>query len=150
MELTEAWFQRIIDEEVDGVELVLLEESGSRRRRIVRLYIDHPAGVTHELCARISGAVGRALDEADAFDGAYSLEVSSPGIERPLRKRAHFEAHTGKKVYVKTTVPVDGSKVWEGMLLEVGKDEIVLRGAGGDVRISLGEIGSARLIYDFK
>ena len=150
MELTETWFQRTIDEEVEGVELVLLEERGSRRRRIVRLCIDHPEGVTHELCARISGAVGRALDEADVFDGAYSLEVSSPGIERPLRKRGHFEAQIGKKVYVKTIVPVGGSKVWEGTLVEVGEEEIVLRGAGGDVRIPLAGIGSAHLIYDFK
>jgi ribosome maturation factor RimP len=149
VELTEGWFQRVIDQEVEGVELVVLEEAGSRRQRILRLYVDHPDGVTHGLCARVSGAVGRALDEIDAFDGAYVLEVSSPGIERPLRKRRHFEAQLGKKVYVKTRVPVEGSKVWQGMLLEVGEDEIVVREAGRDARIPLGEIGSAHLIYEF-
>ena len=149
MELTEAWFQLIIDAEVEGVELVLLEEAGSRRSRILRLYIDHPGGVTHDLCARISAAVGRGLDEADAFDGTYSLEVSSPGIERPLRKRVHFEAQVGKKVYVKTSMPVHGSKVWQGTLVEVGEDEIVVREAGREARIPVGEIGSAHLIYEF-
>ena len=149
MELTEAWVQQVIDREIEDVELVILEEAGSRRQKIVRLYIDHPAGVTHDLCARVSGVVGRALDEADAFQGAYSLEVSSPGIERPLRKRSHFEAQLGKRIYVKTRVPVEGSKIWQGTLLEVGTDEIVVQEAGREARIPLGEVASAHLIYEF-
>lgn len=147
--LTEAWVQQVIDREIEGVELVILEEAGSRRQKILRLYIDHPAGVTHDLCARVSGVVGRALDEADAFEGAYSLEVSSPGIERPLRKRSHFEAQLGKRIYVKTRVPVEGSKIWQGTLLEVGTDEIVVQEAGREARIPLGEVASAHLIYEF-
>jgi len=149
VELTEAWVQQVIDREIEDVELVILEEAGSRRQKILRLYIDHPAGVTHDLCARVSGVVGRALDEADVFEGAYSLEVSSPGIERPLRKRSHFEAQLGKRIYVKTRVPVEGSKIWQGTLLEVGTDEIVLQEAGREARIPLGEVASAHLIYEF-
>jgi ribosome maturation factor RimP len=149
VELTEAWVQQVIDREIEDVELVILDEAGSRRQKIVRLYIDHPAGVTHDLCARVSGVVGRALDEADAFEGAYSLEVSSPGIERPLRKRSHFEAQLGKRVYVKTRVPVEGSKIWQGTLLEVGTDEIVVQEAGREARIPLGEVANAHLIYEF-
>ena len=148
--LSEEWFQRIIDQEVEGVELVLLEEVGGRRYKTLRLYIDHPGGVTHELCSRVSGAVGRALDEADAVEGAYTLEVSSLGIERPLRKRSHFEAQVGKKVYVKTRLPVEGSKVWQGFLLEVGTESIVVQEAGREARIPLGEILSAHLIYEFR
>jgi ribosome maturation factor RimP len=148
--LSEAWLQQIIDREVEGVELVVLEEVGSRRQKTLRLYIDHPGGVTHELCSLVSGAVGRALDEAGAIEGEYDLEVSSPGIERPLRKRHHFEAQVGKKVYVKTRTPVEGSKVWQGILLEVGADEIVVQEAGREARIPLGEISSAHLIYEFK
>jgi len=148
--LSESWIQEIIDREIEGAELVLLEEAGSRRRRIVRLYIDSPGGVTHELCARVSGVVGEALDAADAFDGPYELEVSSPGLERPLRKRSHFEAEVGNKVYVKAKIPIEGSKVWQGTLLEVGADEVVIDEAGRVARIPLGEIGSAHLIYDFR
>jgi len=148
--LSEAWLQEIIDREVEGVELVLLVEVGSRRQRIIRLYIDHQGGVTHELCGRVSGAVGRVLDEVDTIEGAYILEVSSPGLERPRRKRSHFEAQMGKKVYVKTRVPVEGTKVWQGILAEVGPDEIVVKDAGREARIPLGEIGSAHLIYEFK
>jgi ribosome maturation factor RimP len=132
------------------VELVVLEEVGSRRQKVLRLFIDHPSGVSHELCSQVSGAVGRALDEEDTIEGAYTLEVSSPGLERPLRKRSHFEAQIGKKVYVKTHVPVEGEKVWQGVLLEVDVDAIVVEDAGRRARIQLGEIGSAHLIYEFK
>jgi ribosome maturation factor RimP len=147
--LTEEWFQQVVDQEVEDVELVLLEEAGNRRQKIVRLYIDHPGGVNHDLCARVSAAVGRALDEVDAFEGAYTLEVSSPGIERPLKKRGHFEAQIGKKVYVKTRLPVEGSKVWQGILCEVTEDSVVVEEAGRAVRIPFEEITSAHLMYEF-
>ena len=148
--LTEEWFQQVIDREVEDVELVLLEEAGNRRNRIIRLYIDHPGGVNHDLCARVSGAVGRALDEVDAFEGAYTLEVSSPGIERPLQKRSHFEAQLGKKVYVKTRQPIGGSKVWQGLLQEVADDAVVIEEAGRVARIPWEEIASAHLMYEFR
>ena len=149
MALTEEWFQRVIDREVDDVELVVLEEAGNRRNKILRLYIDRPGGVNHDLCAKVSAAVGKALDEVDAFEGAYTLEVSSPGIERPLRRRSHFEAQIGKKVYIKTREPVDGSKVWQGLLLEVVGGAVVIEEAGREARIPLEEISSAHLMYEF-
>lgn len=149
MALTEEWFQQIIDREVEDVELVLLEEAGNRRNKILRLYIDRLGGVNHDLCAKVSAAVGSGLDEMDAFEGAYTLEVSSPGIERPLRKRGHFEAQIGKKVYIKTQEPVEGSKVWQGILLAVVDDAVVVEEAGREARIPLGEIASAHLMYEF-
>jgi ribosome maturation factor RimP len=148
--LTEGWFQEIIGREVEGVELVVFEEVGNRRHRVLRLYIDHPDGVTHDLCARVSGAVGAALEAADLIEGAYTLEVSSPGIERPLRKRSHFEAQVGRQVYVKTKTPVEGSKVWQGVLLEVAEEAILVREPGREARIPLGEIASAHLVYEFR
>ncbi|OFW60604.1 MAG: hypothetical protein A2133_11770 [Actinobacteria bacterium RBG_16_64_13] len=148
--MSEAWVQQIIDREVEGVELVVLEEVGGKRQKTLRLFIDHMGGVTHDLCSRVSGAVGRALDEEDVFEGAYALEVSSPGLERPLRKRSHFEAQVGKKVYVKARVPIEGAKVWQGTLLRVETDGIVVEDAGRQAVIPLGEIGNAHLIYEFK
>jgi ribosome maturation factor RimP len=148
--LTEEWFQQVIDREVEEVELVLLEEAGNRRNKILRLYIDRPGGVNHDLCAKVSAAVGKALDEVDAYEGAYTLEVSSPGIERPLRKRSHFEAQIGRRVYIKTREPVQGSKVWQGILLEVGQDAVVVEEAGREARILLEEIASAHLMYEFQ
>jgi ribosome maturation factor RimP len=150
VELTEEWFQQVIGREVEGAELVLLEEAGNRRQKILRLYIDHPAGVNHDLCARVSVAVGDALDEVDAFEGAYTLEVSSPGLERPLRKRAHFEAQIGNKVYVKTRLPIEGSKVWQGLLMESSEDSVVVEEAGRLARIPFEEITSAHVIFEFR
>ena len=97
MKLTEKWVQEVIDRHVENVELVALEDVGNRRHRVVRLFIDHPAGVSHDLCARVSGFMGAALDEAGSFDGPYTLEVSSPGLERPLTKPAHFPAQVGRE-----------------------------------------------------
>lgn len=148
--LTEDWYQQVIDREVGDVELVLLEEAGDRRNKILRLYIDHLGGVNHDLCAKVSAAVGKALDEVGAFEGAYTLEVSSPGLERPLRKRSHFETQIGKKVYVKTRQPVEESKVWQGILLEVVDDAVVVREAGREARIPLEEITSAHLMYEIE
>jgi ribosome maturation factor RimP len=150
MRPTDEWLQQIIDQEVGGVEVVLLEQVGNARQRTVRLFVDHPEGVTHDLCGRVSEAVGKALDEVDAYGGPYTLEVSSPGLERPLRKLSHFEVQVGKKVYVKTRVPVEGSKVWQGTLLEVAGDEVVVEEAGRQARIPFDEISGAHLIYEFK
>jgi ribosome maturation factor RimP len=147
--LSEPWVQQVIDREVEAVELVVLEELGNRRQKIVRLFIDHPGGVTHELCSCVSRVVGEALDEAGTFEDGYTLEVSSPGLERPLKKRSHFEAQAGKKVYVKTKVPIEGAKVWQGILLEVGAEAIVVTDAGREAKIPLAEIASAHLIYEF-
>jgi ribosome maturation factor RimP len=150
VELTDAWFQEVIDREVGDVELVMAQVAGGRRQRIVRLFIDHPGGITHDLCARVSAVVGQALEDRNAIDGPYTLEVSSPGIERPLRKRSHFEAQLGKTVYVKTRVPIEGRKVWEGVLREVGPEDIEIEEAGVAARIPLGEISDAHLKYEFR
>ena len=150
MALTEAWLQGVIDREVEGVELVMLEQTGGRGQKVVRLYIDREGGVTHDLCGVVSEAVGRALDETDTFRGPYTLEVSSPGLERPLRKREHFEAQVGKKIYVKTRVAVEGAKVWQGVLMEVLPDAVLVDGGAKRAEIPLGDITSARLIYEFK
>jgi ribosome maturation factor RimP len=146
MALSESWLQQAIDRGVEGVELVMLEQAGGNKQRVVRLYIDHAAGVTHELCGRV---VGMALDEEGTFNGPYLLEVSSPGLERPLRKREHFESQVGKKVYVKTRVPVEGAKVWQGRLVEVTPETVVIEDGAKQARIQLSDISSAHLIFEF-
>jgi ribosome maturation factor RimP len=149
MALSEVWLQQIIDREVEGVELVLLEQAGGKGQKVVRLLVDHASGVTHELCGRVSEAVSVALDDNEQFGGPYTLEVSSPGLERPLRKKEHFEAQVGKKVYVKTRVPVEGTKVWQGRLVEVTPDAVLVEDEARRVTIRLSDISSAHLIYEF-
>jgi ribosome maturation factor RimP len=149
MKLTESWVQDAIESQIDGVELVALEEAGSRRMRVVRLYVDHPDGVTHELCARISAVVGEALDRVEWTESPYTLEVSSPGLDRPLRKPDHFRAQVGKKVYVKTFVPVSGRKVWRGSLREVLDGAVVVREGEEEATIAFEQITQAHVIYEF-
>ncbi|GAB4246931.1 MAG: ribosome maturation factor RimP [Thermoleophilia bacterium] len=149
MKLTEDWVQEVLDRELGDVELVLLEQAGSARRRIVRLFVDHPEGVTHELCARVSGVVGRELDEAGFSEGPYTLEVSSPGVERPLRRRSHFEQQLGEQVLVKTYAPVEGRKSWQGLLQEVQDEAVVLEADGLSVAIEFENIAKANLVFEF-
>lgn len=150
MKLNETWVQEVIDQNVESVELVALEDSGNRRQRVLRLFIDHPQGVSHELCANVSSFVGSAIDEVGSIDGPYTLEVSSPGLERPLTKPAHFRAQLGKKVEVRTRVAVEGRSVWRGTLREVREGEIEIADGGRPVVIALSGIATAHLVYEFE
>ena len=149
MKLDEAWVQAVLDEGFDEVELVALEDVGNRRSRVVRLFIDHPAGVTHELCARVSTAVAAALDARGFGEGPYSLEVSSPGVDRPLTKPAHFAAQVGNRVNVRTRRPVGGRGTWKGRLRRVDAAGIVVADGEGEVVITFDEILKAHLVYEF-
>ena len=149
MKLTESWVEDVIESQVDGVELIALEEAGSRKMKVLRLYVDHPDGVTHELCARVSAVVGEALDRAEWTESPYTLEVSSPGLDRPLRKPDHYRAQVGKKVYVKTFAPVAGRKVWRGVLLEVLDDAITVREGAEEATIAFDQVTQAHVIYEF-
>jgi ribosome maturation factor RimP len=150
VKLTEQWVEEQMAGQVEDVEVVDLEETGSRAHRIVRLFIDCPGGVTHELCARVSEVVGAALDEAGYAEGPYSLEVSSPGLERVLKKRAHFEAQVGREVYVKTFAPVAGHKVWRGILREVREHSVVVVEDKIEAEIELSNVARAHLIFAFE
>jgi len=104
-----------------GFELLLLEWLGSGKRRVLRLFLDSPKGITVEDCSRMSRIVGNALDAAEAaakagegdmilaslLDRPYTLEVSSPGVDRPLAKRRHFEQFVGSKLRLETLEPLE-------------------------------------------
>ena len=99
------------------IEIVEIELRGSGRARLLRVYIDKPGGVTHSDCETISERMGRLLDEQDAVPGAsYTLEVSSPGLERKLSKPRDFERVVGQKIRVSVREPVDGQTHFDGKL----------------------------------
>lgn len=150
MKLTEPWVQQVIDSEFDDVELVALENAGNQRRRIVRLFVDRPGGVDHELLARVSQRVGVALDEARLAEGPYTLEVSSPGLDRPLTKPRHFAERVGEKVWVRTHAPVVGRKVWQGVLVQADETGIVVREGDEEARIAFDDVVKAHLVYEFE
>jgi ribosome maturation factor RimP len=150
VKLTESWVQSVIDDRFDDVELVTLEDVGNRRRRIIRLYVDVPGGVDHDLLTQVSHAVGAALDEARVAEGPYTLEVSSPGLERPLTKPRHFADRVGQKVWIRTAEPVAGKKVWQGVLRAADETGVLVTEGDEEVRIGFDNVAKAHLVYEFE
>jgi len=117
--------QRVTESE--GMELVEVEVKGSGGNRLVRISIDKPEGVTHADCELVSQQVGTILDVEDVMPGGhYTLEVSSPGLERKLIKERDFERFQGKKAKVWLRGPVEGRRFWEGTLSGCAEGEITL------------------------
>jgi ribosome maturation factor RimP len=99
-----------------GLELVEVEVKGGGNARFVRIAIDKPEGVTHADCGLVSEKVGAILDAEDMVPGHYTLEVSSPGVERKLFKPIDYQRFQGKKAKLTLRDPVDGRRTWEGTL----------------------------------
>jgi ribosome maturation factor RimP len=98
------------------LELVDIEFVKEGQSWFLRVFIDSDDGVDIEECAKVSEALSEKLDEADPISQNYFLEVSSPGAERPLKKKADFMKALGKNVYIKTYEPIEGNKEFEGEL----------------------------------
>jgi ribosome maturation factor RimP len=130
-----------------GMEVVLVEIKGDENRSVVRAYIDKPAGVTLDDCEKYSKRFSVALDVEDWITFSYVLEVSSPGINRPLVKKADFERFAGKEAKVKTRLPVDGQRNFKGKISGVRENSIELEIASGKrISIELMDIEKANLI----
>jgi ribosome maturation factor RimP len=128
-----------------GYELWELEYAPRGGGGLLRLYIDSPEGISLDDCERVSRAVSATLDAADPIPGHYTLEVSSPGLDRVLRTRAHFERFAGEQVRLEMSRPVEGRKRFTGLLAAVGEREITLEVDGGKVRLPMDDIHKARL-----
>jgi ribosome maturation factor RimP len=131
-----------------GYELVELEHAAGRASAVVRIFIDRPdapQGVGIDDCERVSHEVSALLDVEDPIPTAYTLEVSSPGADRVLRKRTHFDRFVGSRVFVELKEPRDGRKRYTGMLRVVQDEGIELEVDRQKVSVPFGEIGKARL-----
>jgi ribosome maturation factor RimP len=134
--------------EADGLELWDLVYRREAGRRLLRVTVFRPGGVDLETISRTSERLSRRLDlEGFSDDRAYDLEVSSPGLERTLRERRHFERSVGEQVKVKTVAPVEGRTVLEGALVSADADGIVVSSDGGEQRVRYGDIASARTVF---
>src|SRR3954451_24127297 len=108
-----------------GLELVHAEVAGPENKPIVRIFIDKPAGVTHEDCSEVSLHVGTILDVEDFIHAAYTLEVSSPGLERGLYKRADYERFSGHPAKMKVRQPINGQRNFRGRITGVEGDQVI-------------------------
>jgi ribosome maturation factor RimP len=132
-----------------GYELWELEYQPRRGEGFLRLYIDAEAGIDLEACEIVSRAVSAVLDERDPIPVEYTLEVSSPGMDRVLRTAAHFTRFVGERASVDMVLPVNGRRRFLGKLLAVSDTELTLEQDGLPVQLSLAGIGKARLAPDF-
>jgi len=134
-----------------GYELVLLEFSPHKGSAMVRLFIDAPGGITLGDCERVSREVEGVLDVEDPIPQNYRLEVSSPGLDRPLVKPAHYERFAGQVAKVQLIGPKAGRRKFQGVLKGLKDGQVVLETVdAGTVELKLDEIERARLVPDYE
>ncbi len=136
--------------EAAGLELWEVSFRKEEGRMVLRVTVDRDGGVDLETISETSERISRRLDlEGFSPDRAYSLEVSSPGLERPLREPRHFERSVGQTVKVKTAAPVGGRRVLEGALVSADAEAIVIASEGGELRVPYADVASARTVFDW-
>jgi ribosome maturation factor RimP len=134
----------------EGFELVEVEYRGSPNNRILRIFIDKPGGVTLADCESVSHQVGAIIDVEDVISERYTLEVSSPGLDRKLLKPQDYERFAGKKARIKLRHPMEGRSNFTGRLAGLDQGEALLDVEGGNrLRFPLDEVALARLVVEF-
>jgi ribosome maturation factor RimP len=143
---------RLLEPPIEALdyELVDLEFAREGRGGVLRIYIDRKAGepnagITVDDCASVSHAVSEILETQDPIKGHYTLEVSSPGFDRILRTRAHFDRFVGERVFAELKLPIDGRRRFVGTLKSVADDTIVVEVDGKAYSLPLDRIQKARL-----
>jgi ribosome maturation factor RimP len=132
-----------------GLELVHAEVAGPEGKPILRIYIDKPDGVTHEDCAEVSLHLGTVLDVEDFIHSAYTLEVSSPGLERGLYKREDYERFAGRMAKLKSRVAINGQRNFRGRIIGIEGDEVVFEDkTSGRVTVPFEQVVKANLEID--
>ncbi len=132
-----------------GYELVEIEYNPSTRHGVLRLYIDHEDGIQLDDCTEVSHQVSALLDVEDLIQGHYNLEVSSPGLDRPLTSIKDYQRFTGEIVKIKTGMAIDGRRNFKGRLCGVEGDEINIECDGQQFYLPLASIEKARLVPEF-
>lgn len=135
--------------EASGLELVGLTFRREARRRVLRVTVDRPGGVDLDTIAELSERLSRRLDLQGFEPGPYTLEVSSPGVERPLREPRDFLRRVGEKVRVRTARPVGGSRTHTGVLVEADEEGVRIATEGGERTVRYADITSARTVFEW-
>jgi len=130
----------------EGMELIHVEFQRESGGRILRLYIDKPGGVNVDDCATVSSQLGDILDIKLDTEFPYTLEVSSPGIDRPLSRISDFEKFTGNTAKIRTAYPINNQKNFKGVLRGVLDDNIALQTDTETVMIPFRDITKAKLV----
>jgi ribosome maturation factor RimP len=132
-----------------GMEVILVEIKGEGNRSVVRAFIDQPAGISLDDCERFSRRLSVSLDVEDWIPYSYILEVSSPGVNRPLVKEVDFRRFCGSNIKVRTRIPLEGQRNFKGKIACVAEGRLELEVAPGNkMGIALTDIEKANLVAD--
>lgn len=144
-------FDYIQKQERTNLELVDVEFVKEGKNRFLRVYIDKEGGVSLDDCEQISRALNNRLDKLDPIEEAYMLEVSSAGIERPLKKLEDFERFKGKLVQIKLYFPINSTKIIEGESLGVINEEINVKDLNSQevIKLTIDKVASAKILFRF-
>jgi ribosome maturation factor RimP len=133
-----------------GYELVGVEyRSGEKGGSLVRVYIDHADGINVDDCAKASHQISGVLDVEDPIRENYNLEVSSPGLDRPLFSPEHYERYQGSQVKVKLRTKLAGRRRFQGLLVGISEGQVLVNVDGEEYALPLEQIDSARLVPEF-
>ena len=132
-----------------GFEMVGVEFVRAGKHSTLRIYIDHPEGITVDHCADVSHQVSAVLDVEDPISTEYNLEVSSPGMDRPLFKDAHYQACIGEVVSVRLRVPMDNRRNFKGELISCEAGNITVNVDGQDFVLAVANIEKGNLVPSF-
>ena len=133
-----------------GYEFVGSEIVGQGKHAVLRIYIDSENGITIDDCSKVSYQVSAMLDVEDPIRGEYDLEVSSPGIDRPLFELSHFKKFIGNRVKVRVCAPIHNRRKFDGVLLRVEGDDIHLLVDAEEIVLPFSDIEKANVIADLR
>ena len=131
--------------QAEGVEIVTLEIVGAKKAPTIRVFIDTDHGVGFDELASAQSWINEIMDEIDPFPGAYTLEVSSPGIDRPLRTPEHFERFAGERAVIKTQGQIEGRSSFSGTISEADEERVKIDCDGTVYEIPYAQVKRANL-----
>lgn len=135
--------------EETGKSLLGVEFISAGNNSILRLFIDHENGINVDDCAEVSRQVGAVLDVEDPISSEYNLEVSSPGVDRPLFELAHFQEVIGETVNLKLSMPLNGRRKFKGPLVGIENDTLIVEVDGIDYELVISNVDKANLVAKF-
>ena len=133
-----------------GYEFVGLEYNSNPKQSLLRIYIDRETGVGIEDCEIVSRETAALLDVKDPIRSQYNLEVSSPGLDRPLFTPAHYNEFAGHKAQINLFAPQDGRRKFSGQLLSADESSVIIQMDGSEVTLDINNVVKARLIPDYE
>ena len=142
-----ALIEPILDEmEIELVDIEYISEQG---RWVLRIYVDNPGGITLDACSRVSREIGDLIEVKDIFHQGYVLEVSSPGLNRRLKKEKDFERAVGKNLKIRMVAPLEGQRNFRGRLQSFQDGILCLSVKDDLILLPYGDVEKANLVYDF-